>query len=201
MQKYEYYYEGAAFYCYPDTDVLINKFHIKNSEDLDRVEKRISSLKAVELTNHPVSGCFDFSHLCAIHRYLFSDIYEWAGQPRKGGFMSKGGSIFSNSDYIESNFMDYFEKLQDKNYLKGLELNSFCKELAFCMSEVNSIHPFREGNGRTARIYFSQLVENAGYKLRFNKIDKEDLLLADVLAYRGNHQLLIEILNQIVSPI
>ena len=114
--------------------------------------------------------------------------------------MSKGGSIFSNSDYIESNFNDYYEKLQTKNFLKGLKQSSFCQEMAFCMSEVNFIHPFREGNGRTTRIYFMQLAENAGYKLRFNKIDKDELLLADVLAYRGNHQLLIEILNQIIIP-
>jgi len=201
MQKYEYYYEGAEFYCYPDTNVLINKFHIKNDVELDKVDRQISALKAVELGINHINGKFDFVHICEIHRYLFGDIYEWAGQARKGGFMSKGGSIFTNSDFIESNFNDYYEKLIKENYLKNLDKSIFCERLSYFMGEVNSIHPFRDGNGRTARLYFSQLAANAGYKLLFNKIDKDELLLADVLAYQGNYRLLTEILNQITTQI
>ena len=197
MQEYEYYYEGANFYCYPDTNILINKFHIKDGVELDKMERRITSLKGIELGNKPYENKFDFAHLCAVHYYLFCDIYEWAGQARKGGFMSKGSTIFANSDFIESRFNDYYEKLQNENFLKGLTKPEFCERLAAYMSEVNSIHPFREGNGRTARIYFTQLAENVGYKLLFNKMDKDELLLADVLAYHNNYRLLIDILNQI----
>lgn len=201
MQDYKYYYEGAIFYCYPDTNILINKFHIKDEAELDKIESRISSLKAIELRNKICENKFDFKHFCAIHHYLFCDIYEWAGQARKGGFMSKGNTIFANSDFIESLFNDFYEKLQSENFLKGLGKQDFCERLAVYMGGVNYIHPFREGNGRTSRLYFAQLAENARYKLLFNKIDKDELLLADVLAYQGNYRLLIDILNQITTSI
>ena len=201
MQEYKYYYEGANFYCYPDTNVLINKFHIKDDAELDKMERRISSLKALELGNRLCKNTFDFTHFCEIHHYLFCDLYEWAGQPRKGGFMSKGNTLFANSDFIESLFVEYYEKLEKENFLKGLDKTTFCERLAYFMGEVNTIHPFREGNGRTTRLYFAQLAENASYKLLFNKIDKDELLLADVLAYQRNYMLLIDILNQIATSI
>ena len=200
MQEYEYNYEGAEFYCYPGTGILINKFGIREYEKLDEIEKKITGLKLLEFQENPIAPTFDFDYFCRIHQFLFVELYEWAGKPRKEGFMTKGSSIFARADFIESLFSDYYEKLRKENYLKNLDKSAFCERLAYFMGEVNAIHPFREGNGRTARLYFSQLAENAGYKLLFNKIDKDELLLADVLAYQGNYQLLIGVLNQITMP-
>ena len=201
MQEYEYYYEGANFYCYPEANVLINKLHLKDGGKLDQTERKINLLKLIEFNKNPIRGNFNFTHFCDIHHYLFCDLYEWAGHPRKGGFMSKGNTLFANSDFIESLFADYYEKLEKENFLKGLDKTIFCERLAYFMGEVNTIHPFREGNGRTTRLYFAQLAENAGYKLLFSKVDKDELLLADVLAYQRNYLLLIDILNQITMSI
>jgi Protein involved in cell division len=201
MQEYKYYYEGASFYCYPDSAILINKYDIKNEDLLNRAERKLTELKAVELVNNPVKGNFDFKHFCDIHKFLFEDIYEWAGQKRKGGFMSKGSTVFAKSEFIESSFNEYYERLVKDNFLKSLDKDAFCKSLAYYMSEINKIHPFREGNGRTSKIYFEQLAENAGYDLDFSMIDKDELILADVLSYRGNYALSIEILNQAVTPL
>ena len=201
MQEYKYYYDGANFYCYPDTTILINKYGIKDENLLNTAERKLTELKAAELVNNPIKGNFDFKHFCDIHKFLFEDIYEWAGQKRQGGFMSKGNTVFAKSEFIESSFDEYYEKLVKDDFLKGLDKDSFCEKLAYCLAEINTIHPFREGNGRTARIYFEQLSENAGYDLDFSMIDKDDLILADVLAYRQNYALSIEILNQAVNPL
>ena len=201
MQEYSYYYEGANFYCYPDCDILINKFGIKDDQKLNEIERKLTATKAVELINNPIKGKFDFKHFCKIHKFLFEDIYEWAGKERQGGFMSKGNAVFVRSEYIENMFNEYYEKIEKDNFLKGLSKENFCEKLAYYMAEVNTIHPFREGNGRTIRLYFEQLSENAGYDLDFSSIDKDELILADVLAYQRNYALLIEILNGIVSVI
>ena len=201
MQEYEYHYEGAKFYCYPDTNVLINKFHIKNDEELDEIERGITFTKTAVYMQNPIDGKFDFEHFGAIHHFLFEDIYEWAGKQRTDGFMSKGGTVFARSEFIESMFADYYEKSEKENFLKGLDKETFCERLAFFMAEVNTIHPFREGNGRTARLYFGQLANKAGYKVKFSLVDEDELILADALAYQRNYKLAIDILNQIVTPL
>ena len=201
MQEYEYYYEGAKFYCYPDTNVLINKFHIKDDAELDEIERGITYTKTAVYMQNPISGKFDFEHFCAIHRFLFEDIYEWAGKIRTGGFMSKGGTVFAKSDFIEGLFSEYYEKLEKENFLIGLDKERFCERLAYFMAEVNTIHPFREGNGRTTKLYFDQLAQKAGYKIKFSLVDKDELILADVLAYQLKYDLSIEILNKIVMPL
>ena len=69
-------------YCYPNTDVLINKLGIKNAKELYEAEKRITSIEIQELSRNPLKGNFDFDHLKSIHKHIFQDIYEWAGEIR-----------------------------------------------------------------------------------------------------------------------
>ena len=69
-------------YCYPGTEVLINKLNIREASDLFQAEKELTYIRLQELQENPITGEFDFSHLKAIHRYIFQDIYEWAGRPR-----------------------------------------------------------------------------------------------------------------------
>jgi len=201
MQEYSYYYEGANFYCYPDSNVLINKFGIKDNDKLEEIEGAITLAKNAGYKKNPIKGNFNFEHFCKIHKFLFEEIYEWAGKGRKGGFMTKGKTVFVRSEYIENEFNEYYEKIKKDKFLKGLNKESFCEKLAVYMAEVNTVHPFREGNGRTARLYFNQLANEAGYDIEFSKTDKDELILSDILAYDGNYVLSIEILNNIVSPI
>ena len=80
----EYYYEFARVndYCYPDSFVLRNKLELRESEALERAERRLSSARIAEIMDFPIKGKFDLKHLCAIHRYIFQDIYSWAGELR-----------------------------------------------------------------------------------------------------------------------
>ena len=80
--KYKYIYERTADYCYKDTDVLINKLNITNDEDLFNAERELVSLRTYELNEIPLKGNFDFQYLKDIHKYLFQDVYRWAGDIR-----------------------------------------------------------------------------------------------------------------------
>lgn len=198
MDEYNYYYEGAEFYCYPNTKVLINKFNIRDKEQLETVERRITALKALEFEEKSFKGNLDYDYLLSIHNYLFCDLYEWAGKIRVGEFMFKGDSMFFRACYIEQGFNDFYRKLSDENFLKGLSKDRFCERLAYYMGELNVLHPFREGNGRTSRLYFKQLAKQAGYQLKYSNVSKDELLDADISAFNCEYEPLIKVLDKIV---
>ncbi len=198
MDKYKYYYEGAEFYCYPETNVLINKFGIRDDEKLENVERKITALKALEFEEKPFDGDLDYDYLLSIHHYLFCDLYEWAGKIRVGEFMFKDDSMFFKAAYIEQGFNSFYKKLCEENFLKGLPKDKFCERLAYYMGELNALHPFREGNGRTSRLYFKQLAKRAGYQLVFSNVSKEELLKADISAFNCEYELLAGALEKIV---
>jgi cell filamentation protein len=198
MEKYDYTYDDSEGYCYPGTDILKNKLGIKDDNALTIAEREITSLKLLKLYNSSVMGEFNFETLCKIHKIIFEDIYEWAGQIRRGDFLSKGNSIFCKGLYILKNTKIIFENIQKENNLCGLEKTKFIERIAYYMGEINALHPFREGNGRTAREYFRQLSLNAKYTLDFSKTEKEKLLMADIEAFNGKYDKLINILEKIV---
>ena len=199
MEKYDYTYQGSENYCYLGTDVLKNKLGIREEEALLIAEREITSLKLLLLFETSKIETFDFDSLCNIHKVIFSDIYEWAGEIRRGDFLSKGGSIFCRGPYILENADKIFGNLLSENNLCGLEKSKFIERLAYYMGEINALHPFREGNGRTAREFFRQLSLHADYILDFSGLEKEELLTADIEAFNGQYGKLITILNKSIS--
>lgn len=101
--------------------MLINKFDIRDKEALNIVERLITALKIAQLEITPLKGTFDLKHIRSIHKFIFGDIYDWAGQIRKGDFLIKGDSIFCRAMYIESMAADIYAKLKADNFLCGLE--------------------------------------------------------------------------------
>ena len=197
---YEYNYDSHDdFYCYPESTVLINKFDIRDKEALNISERQITALKIAGIEGNPVKGNFDLKHLKSIHKYVFSDIYAWAGQIRKGDFLIKGSSIFCRAMFIDNMAADIHTKLKADKFLRGLNKSDFISKLAYYMGEINALHPFREGNGRTQRLYFKQLCNRAGYSIEFSKAQKEMLVQADISAFDRDYSLLIEILDNIVT--
>src|SRR5215510_10542970 len=151
------------------------------------------------LYNMPIPKKYGFDTFCKIHKIIFSDIYEWAGKIRQGDFFSKGSSIFCRGQYINESAIEIFSNLLKENNLCGLNKNNFIERIAFYMGEVNALHPFREGNGRTLREYFRQLFLNANYILDFSKTDNKNLLLADIEAFNGKYDMLIKILEEAIK--
>jgi cell filamentation protein len=199
MEKYNYTYEGSESYCYPGTDVLKNKLGIKDGDALTMAEREITSLKLLKLYNTPVFEEFNLETLCKIHEIVFEDIYEWAGRIRRGDFLSKGNSVFCRGLYVAENAKIIFRNISKENNLIGLNISKFVDRMAYYMGEINALHPFREGNGRTAREFFRQLSLNANYTLDFSKTEKRELLTADIEAFNGKYEKLIQILEKIVA--
>jgi cell filamentation protein len=199
LEKYDYNYEGSERYCYPGTNVLKNKLGIKDDISLTIAEKEITSLKLLMLYNMPILKKYDFNGLCNIHKIIFSDLYEWAGQIRQGDFFSKGSSIFCRGYLIAENAKKIFDDLLKEDSLCGLKKQVFIEKMAYYMGEINALHPFREGNGRTLREFFRQLSLNANYVLDFSKTNNDKLLIADIDAFNGQYKNLIEVLDKAIS--
>jgi len=198
VEKYDYIYNDSEGYCYTGTDVLKNKLGIRDDNALTIAEREITSIKLLMLYNMPTMEIFNFDTLCKIHKIIFEDIFEWAGLIRHGDFLSKGDSIFCRGQYIEENANIIMGNLQKEKNLCGLNKLEFIERMAYYMGEINALHPFREGNGRTSREFFRQLSLNANYILDFGKTEKEALLTADIEAFNGQYEKLIKILEKAI---
>ncbi len=100
MDRYKYSYEKTANYCYKGTDVLINNLNITNDKDLFEAERILVMFRTSELQDNPINGNFDFKYLKSIHKYLFQDIYRWAGDIKNCNIANQ--DLFCLSDYIEN---------------------------------------------------------------------------------------------------
>ena len=159
-------------------------------------ERDYSSVRQTELMMQGVTGDFSFNHICSIHKQLFQDIYTWAGKTRTVD-ISKG-TVFCLVQFIEMQFEDLYHKLKRENFLKDITDNAeMSTRLAFYLGELNMIHPFREGNGRTQRIYVEQLCLNNGrFDIDFTEATKEEMISASVAsANDSNDQLEVLLLK------
>jgi cell filamentation protein len=140
-------------YLLPGTDVLRNRAGITDATVLADFEFKASLARVAELECRPVEGNFDLRHLCAIHRHIFCDVYDWAGVTRTVDIAK--GMFFCRCDAIESESRRVFGAIANDNYLVGLSRAAFVAKLADHWGEVNALHPFREGNTRRHLLWFS----------------------------------------------
>lgn len=149
---------------------LENKLGLENSTDLVREEERISKKKAKELFEKKILDTLDagtFSALQTIHKYLFDEIYDFAGCIRTVN-ISKGNFRFAPAMYLES-ALEHIEKMPQSTF----------DEIVEKYVEMNVAHPFREGNGRSTRIWLDLIFKTELHKVvDWSKIDKEDYFLA-----------------------
>jgi len=185
-------------YCYPESDVLINKLGIKEQEKLLTLERKLTMLRIMELIDKPIVGSFDFKHLQKIHEYIFQDIYEWAGQVRKVDIAK--GNMFCNAKFIESQAEEIFGNLKKEKYLEGLAKDVFIKRLAYYFSEINALHPFREGNGRSQRELIRSLAIKNGYIISFSKISEEEMIKASQESFLCRYEAMEQLFKKCVRP-
>ena len=200
-QEYDYFYddEADAKYCYPGTNVLKNKLDIRNLDTLHMAERDYSSVRQTEIMMQGVTGDFSFKHLCSIHKQLFQDIYTWAGKTRTVD-ISKG-TVFCLVQFIEMQFEDLYRKLKKENFLKDItDKAEMSERLAFYLCELNMIHPFREGNGRTQRIYIEQLCLNNGrFDIDFTEATKDEMISASVASVNDSNDQLEALLLKCIQ--
>ena len=150
-------------------------------------------LKTGELRGEP-----NFKYLCKIHKHIFGDIYSWAGKIRTVD-ISKG-NMFCNSQFILENAEDIFNRLKKENYLQDYkEVDKMSERLAYYLSEINALHPFREGNGRAQREFIIVLARRAGYVVDFSKVSQEEMIQASEKAFYCDYRHMNDIFSRITS--
>ncbi|EIJ80223.1 cell filamentation protein fic, putative [Bacillus methanolicus PB1] len=169
-------------YVYPGTNVLKNKLHVKEQDRLHKIERILTGRRLLELFENPIIGNFDLLHLQAIHRYIFQDLYDWAGEIRVVD-ISKG-NLFARHMVLSTYFREYVEiPLRNESYLKYIDNKTdFATRLAYYFDHVNAAHPFREGNGRTQREFFRILALSNGFLLDWSKASSEEMIDASIKA-------------------
>lgn len=175
----DFYEARNSHYCYKNTQVLINNLNIKNNKILQEAENKIVLAKLFELRQNKRNGQFDILHFISIHKFLFEDIYPFAGKFRTEN-IAKGFFSFAEWEYIEDELAKLLQELKDENYLLGKTKEELAKRLTYYMSELNVLHPFREGNGRTIREFIRQLAYRNNYLLDLQQTDAKEMLEASM---------------------
>ena len=142
-----YFHVKDDTYCYPDSNVLCNLLGITDYDALASAEGRLTVMAMIQLDSDPVSGHFDTDHLRDIHRRIFKDIYDWAGEFRTVE-ISKG-IPFCYCANIQSQLDSIFCKLHQENLLKDItDRNQYVSRLAYYFGELNAVHPLLDKNER-----------------------------------------------------
>ena len=179
FSKYDVYTTVQSLYCYPDSDVLKNKLNIMNRDELKQAEEEITSLKQYMLMESPIKGRFTKTQLMNIHRFLFEDIYQFAGHIRREQ-ISKGDTLFFPPHLINQELDKVFFKLHNDNMLHETDKKRQIEHLSYIMSELNIIHPFREGNGRSIRELIRCMALHYDFTLDWSLVDRDTMLDAAI---------------------
>ncbi len=174
---------GEDPYLIPGTRILRNRLGLEDPLELDRMERLLVTQRTIE--GCP-SGDLDLPHLRSIHRHLFQDVYDWAGELRTLE-ISKGGSQFQLSRFIETGMEDIHRRLVQQSFLKDLPREVFAEAAAKIIGDVNYVHPFREGNGRSQLEFLAQLGRRAGHELDPDLLDPKTWQAASKMSFDGDY--------------
>ena len=136
-------------YVYPGTSVLRNRFGVRDAGELARRERDASCAEILALLDSPLPGRYDLAHLQAFHRRIFGGVYEWAGELRSVAIAKV--DLFALPMHIAPYLSGVLAQLPGERFLKGMPADRLADRLAHYLAEINAVHPFREGNGRTQR--------------------------------------------------
>lgn len=154
-------------YLYEDCGVLKNLLNIKDKKLFEDAEADYVTYRLKEIAINPLPGAYDYEHLLEIHKYIFQDIYEWAGQPRKLNIYKEepilGGLSIDYSDWMSicKDSENVLVEMRKKSW-KNMILHEAAKQFADSMAKLWRIHPFREGNTRTIVTFCCQFADEIG---------------------------------------
>lgn len=186
-------------YCYPDSTVLRNKLNITEPHKLLAAEIEYTSARLFDLQENPIKGKFDFKHLCSIHKAIFHDIFTWAGKPRTVDIGK--GNLFC----LVQNIAPYANEVFSRYYPDCIAAKDDLKEFVHVMTEhyadLNALHPFREGNGRTQREFARELCLVCGYAFDLRITNHTEMLHASIKSFNGDNRMLEGIFRKVIIPI
>lgn len=170
--------------CYSGTHILKNKAGITDQNALDQFEHLMFLTRSDE--NLP-EGQMDYAHYQAIHHHFFQDVYVWAGETRQIR-TAKGGNWFCFPEYIDHQMKIIFNQLADEKHLvKYTELDIFADRASHYISEINAVHPFREGNGRCQLTLLNILFELSAFEMSEEKLNPTGFMTAMVDSFNGDN--------------
>lgn len=214
-------------YLLPGTEVLRNKPGLRNADALERFEAIAVAERQAEVARDGLPAAQGFERIKAIHRALFQDVYDWAGEPRtitmskaafdnvdplaalaarrnvkpEGGFDDRTGiHTFLAHERIEAEGRALFADLAAKNDLKNLDRATFTNEISDGFARLNAIHAFREGNGRTQQLFWTHLSREAGHPMDFGGITRERMIAVSIEASRGDLGGVHRMFDELLDP-
>jgi len=145
----------------------------------------MTTRRLAELEHHPKRGKLNIAHLKAIHRHIFQDVYPWAGDFRTVNIARPGQFYFAFTEQILPCLENLFSGLARDQALDGKpRREQFCARAAYYMGELNAIHPFRDGNGRTQREFVRQLALKHEYSLNWSRITRAAMTEASIRSFQ-----------------
>jgi cell filamentation protein len=188
----------ADLYVYPGTSVLRNLAGLQDAEVLADHEAQASTLRLVQLAALRLEGVYDLAHLQEFHRFIFQDIYAWAGELRSVP-LAKPGGMFALPEHIERYATEVLRQLGDERHLHDLPRSQFAERLTHYYAEINAVHPFREGNGRAQRAFFRQLALDAGHTLAWEHLDSKVLVHASQRSLQGDNLPMRDLIEKVLD--
>lgn len=183
-------------------DTMPNKLGISDAKELENAEYDITAKNTQKVLQQPCPKVFDFNLLLDLHRQLFEEIYDFAGKVRTVNISKPDSPVpFCYVDFIQSEANRIFGELKQAKYLVGLSQPEFAEKLTYYASELNALHPFREGNGRTTRLFLLLMAKNAGYLIDYSFVSRRAILHADTAAFAGDLAPLHDLYRQIIIKI
>jgi cell filamentation protein len=184
-------------YTYPGVSVLRNRLGIFDADELEKQERIRVALRLLKDSGPPRT--FDYTHFRALHFYMFQDIYDWAGLERTVA-ISKGGSVFAYPAHIRKQGLRIMAELRTGVLDAARSKELFSSKLCAFVSEMNALHPFREGNGRVLREFIAELARAAGYGVASGVLkDASRWLGASIECFRGQEREMADLLTDMLT--
>jgi fido (protein-threonine AMPylation protein) len=179
-------------YLDPRTHVLRNKGGKATLSELLKWESELTHARLIELDEKPLPGRFDLPHLQAIHKYIFQDVYAWAGELRtinapKIDLEGRGATHFTSVGNLPEEAKAVFDQLSKDNHLQGASREVFIEKGARLLADINHLHCFREGNGRTQKCFLEHLARYTGHSLDFSLVSEARMIEASMTAERHDY--------------
>ena len=191
-------------YLDPDTGLLRSLIGARTQAELNAAEGALVVARALQLRDHPVRSTGDLDEFRAIHKQLFQDVYPWAGEVRTVDLRKNldGAEHFLSASAIDPGSMFAADELRQDNMLREMNRDQFIDRLAHHYDQWNYVHPFREGNGRTQRVFWDRLARGAGWQLDWRPVQGSvnDAACRDAAENRDFGPLRA-MFDQVISPV
>jgi cell filamentation protein len=179
--------------------VLRNLAGLTDAGALAEREAQASSLRLAQLGELRLEGLYDLRHLQEFHRFIFQDIYPWAGELRSTP-LAKPGSMFALPEHVEGYATNVFGQLAGERHLCGLRRDQFADRITHYYAEINAVHPFRDGNGRAQRAFLRQLALDAGHCLAWERLEQASLVYASQRSFQGDNLPMRDLIDLVLDP-